>query len=228
MAMMPVSVDGDVGGLTLTTSPGGTVEVVMVPDQGVTSPLPQNVRVTVRMGDRSELGIMSMDHNSGRGMITLPAAARVGVEGLPENWALKSIVLDNEDVTDRLFEVRGKQAKSLRVVLTDKITAVVGSIAASSFADSGNTAQVSVLVFADDESRWAYPSRFIRTARSDRGRFEVMGLPPNEEYRVVAVDYLEDGEEYDQDFLKRMRQRAARFTLRDGEQVAIDLRVVQR
>ena len=28
MALMPVSVDGDVAGLTLTTSPGGTVEIV--------------------------------------------------------------------------------------------------------------------------------------------------------------------------------------------------------
>ena len=43
------------------------------------------------------------------------------------------------------------------------------------------------------------------------------GLPPNEEYRAIAVDYLEDGEEYDQEFLKRMRERATRFSLREGE-----------
>jgi hypothetical protein len=54
------------------------------------------------------------------------------------------------------------------------------------------------------------------------------GLPPNEDYRVVAVDYLDDGEEYDPDFLKRMRERAARFSVREGEQIAIDLRLVQR
>jgi hypothetical protein len=237
MAVMPVSVDGDVGGLTMTTSPGGSVEIVIIPDQGVTSPLPPNVRVTVRMGDRSELGLMAMAPDmsqthtgsgvGARGMLTLPSAARVGVEGLPENWALKSILLDNEDVTDRMFEVRDKQPKTLRVVLTDRIAGVWGSIG-SSFGDSGNAVQASVLVFAEDEKRWGYPSRFIRTARSDRGRFEVMGLPPNENYRVVAVDYLEDGEEYDQDFLKRMRQRATRFSLREGEQVGLDLRLVQR
>ena len=227
MAVMPVNVDGDVGGLTLTTSPGGNVEIVMVPDQGVTSPLPANVRVTVRMGDRSELALMAMDHNGGKGMLTLPSAARVGVEGLPENWALKSILLYNEDVTDRQFEVRDKQPKTLRVVLTDRIAGVVGSIG-SSFGDSATAAQAFVLVFAEDEKRWGYPSRFIRAARSDRGRFEVAGLPPNEEYRVVAVDYLEDGEEYDPDFLKRMRQRATRFTLREGEQIGLDLRLVQR
>ena len=227
MAVMPLNVEGDMGGLTITTSPGGNVEIVMVPDQGVTSPLPSNVRVTVRMGDRSELGLMAMDHNSGRGMLTLPSAARVGVEGLPENWAVKSILLDNEDVTDRMFEVRDRQPKTLRIVLTDRIAGVVGSIG-SSFGDSGNAAQAFVLVFAEDEKRWGYPSRFIRTARSDRGRFEVAGLPPNEEYRAVAVDYLEDGEEYDPDFLKRMRQRATRFSLREGEQIALDLRLALR
>jgi hypothetical protein len=237
MAVIPVNVDGDVGGLTLTTSPGGNVEIVLVPDQGVTSPLPSNVRVTVRMGDRSELGLMAMAPDMSqaahtgpdavaRGMLTLPSAARVGVEGLPENWALKSVLLDNEDVTDRLFEVRDKP-KTLRVVLTDRIAGVVGSIG-SSFGDSANAAQAVVLVFAEDEKRWGYPSRFIRTARSDRGRFEVAGLPPNEDYRAVAVDYLEDGEEYDPDFLKRMRQRATRFSLREGEQIALDLRLALR
>lgn len=255
-AIVPVTVDGDVAGLTVSTSPGGTVDIVLVPDQGVSAPLPDNVRVTVRMGDRSELGLMTMSHGNGasnidirgsiqanalellapagggpvpgQGMLTLPAPARVSVDGLPANWALKAVLLGNEDVTDQPIAPRDGQTKTLRVVLTDKITAVVGSIASSSFTDNGNSAQGVVLVFADDEKRWSYPSRFIRTARSDRGRFEVMGLPPNEEYRAVAVDYLEDGEEYDQDFLKRMRQRAARFTLRDGEQVALDLRLVQR
>jgi hypothetical protein len=254
-AIVPVAVDGDVAGLTVSTSPGGTVEIVLVPDQGVTEPLPDNVRVTVRMGDRSELGLMTMSHGTGasnidirgsiqanalellpagggpvpgQGMLTLPAPARVSVDGLPANWALKAVLLGNEDVTDQPVAPRDGQTKTLRVVLTDKLTAVVGSIASTSFTDNGNSAQAFVLVFADDEKRWSYPSRFIRTARADRGRFTVTGLPPNEEYRAVAVDYLEDGEEYDQDFLKQMRQRAARFSLREGEQVAVDLRLVQR
>jgi hypothetical protein len=29
------------------------------------------------------------------------------VDGLPDNWALKALLLDNEDVTDRPVELRG-------------------------------------------------------------------------------------------------------------------------
>jgi carboxypeptidase family protein len=250
-AMVPVNVDGDVAGLTVTTSGGATVDVVLVPDQGVSAPLPDNVRFTARSTDGNSMSLMIMDHSgsveasnltvgaagtsASASMSSRPVASiglqgptRVAVDGLPEQWAVKAILLDNEDFTDRPIELRDNQPKTLRVVLTDRVTGVVGSVGSSSFADSGASAQAIVLVFADDEKRWTYPSRFIRTARSDRGRFEVTGLPANEEYRAVAVDFLEDGEEYDLDFLKRMRERAARFSLREGERVAIDLRLIQR
>jgi len=150
------------------------------------------------------------------------------VEGLPEHWALKAMLLDNEDVTDRPIELRDAQPRTLRVVLTDRVTAVVGSVASPSFVDNGAASQAIVLVFPEDDRKWAYPSRFIRSARAEKGRYQMAGLPPNEDYRVVAVDYLDDGEEYDPDFLKRMRERAARFSVREGEQIAIDLRLVQR
>jgi len=260
VAMVPVTVNGDLAGLTVTTSAGGTVDVVVVPDQGVSAPLPDNVRFTARTTDGSSVSLMVIEHASivqagdgGNAQITasnlslssgggtagtlggvvtatlgVQGPTRVSVEGLPEHWALKTMLLDNEDVTDRPIELRDGRPRTLRIVLTDRPTGVVGSVGSGSFIDNSAASQSIVLIFADDDKRWTYPSRFIRSVRADRGRFEVTGLPPNEEYRAVAVDYLEDGEEYDQDFLKRMRERAARFSLRDGEQVTVDLRLVQR
>ena len=246
-AMVPVNVDGDVAGLTVTTSAGGTVDVVIVPDQGVSAPLPDNVRFTARSSDGSSMSLMVMEHatavnsvsatvsplalSPGGGItatLGVQGPTRVGVEGLPEHWALKAMLLDNEDVTDRPIELRDAQPRTLRVVLTDRVTAVVGSVASPSFVDNGAASQAIVLVFPEDDRKWAYPSRFIRSARAEKGRYQMAGLPPNEDYRVVAVDYLDDGEEYDPDFLKRMRERAARFSVREGEQIAIDLRLVQR
>jgi hypothetical protein len=115
-------------------------------------------------------------------------------------------------------------------VLTDRVTDVVGSIASSSsFADAGSTVQATVVVFADDETKWSYPSRFVRSVRaSEKGTFQMTGLPGNADYRAIAVDYLEDGEETDPEFLKRMRERATRFSLREGERQAVDLRLIQR
>jgi hypothetical protein len=227
--VLPITVDGDVAGLTVTTSRSGTVDVTIVADQSVTAPLPSGVRVTIRTSDANAI---TMNHNSPGGatmLLSLSGPSRVAVDGLPENWALKAIVLDNEDVTDKPIELRNGRPNALRIVLTDKVTDVVGSIAAASFADTGRVVQATVVVFADDETKWSYPSRFVRTARaSEKGTFQVTGLPSNAEYRAIAVDYLEDGEETDPEFLKRMRERATRFSLSEGERRAIDLRLIQR
>jgi hypothetical protein len=137
-AMVPVTVDGDAAGLTVTTSPGGAVDVVLVADQGVSAPLPDNVRFTARTSDGNSLSLMVMDHvrstsansiaitgsiSAGSSAVSpagekatlmLQAPARLSVDGLPEHWALKAILLDNEDVTDRLIEVRDGPPRTLR------------------------------------------------------------------------------------------------------------------
>ena len=66
-----------------------------------------------------------------------------------------------------------------------------------------------MVVFADDASRWKWPSRYVRVARADAdGRFEIRALPPDQRYLATAIDYLEDGEEQDAQFLERLRNRA--------------------
>ena len=86
-----------------------------------------------------------------------------------------------------------------------------------------------MVIFTDDESKWTYPSRFVRSMRANEdGTFQIRGLPAGPDYRAVAVDYLEDGEETDPEFLKRMRDRASRFSLKEGERRAIDLRLINR
>jgi len=223
---VPVVVTGDINGLTVTTSQGAMVDVVVVADPAASGPPPSNVRVTVRTGDRNELG---MTHNGGGAKIALSLAAqsRVLVDGLPDNWAVKAIMLDNQDVTDKPIDVRDAQNMTLRVILTDRTSDVAGRIALPPSNDG--SAEATVVVFAEDDRKWAYPSRFVRVARtSDRGAFRISALPPNEEYRAIAVDYLEDGEETDPELLSRLRDRATRFSLREGERRILDLRVIQR
>ena len=230
-ALIPLRVDGDVSGLAVATTRSGTVDVVIAADEVVTTPLPGGVRVTLRAGDeRSES--LTMNHGGRTGeakvMLDLPAPSRVGVEGLPESWALKRVLLDAEDVTDRLVDLKNRPSATLRIVLTDRVTQLVGSVASSSFADTA-TGPSTIVVFADDETKWSYPSRFIRTARSNsQGTFQVAALPPNQDYRVIAVDYLEEGEESDPEFLKRMRERGTRVSLREGERRSVELRLTHR
>jgi hypothetical protein len=230
-AALPVTVDGDIAGLTMTTSPSGMVEIAIVADEGVTTKPPDRVRINVRQDSGDTV---TMNHNGLSGssdsktVLSLATRSRVAVDGLPENWVLKAIMLGNEDVTDKPIELRSGRPNALRIVLTDKITDLVGSIAASPAGDAGSAGQATVVVFADDEARWSYPSRFVRSVRaSEKGTFQMTGLPPSD-YRAIAVDYLEDGEDTDPELLKRLRDRATRFSLREGERRAIDLRLIQR
>jgi hypothetical protein len=230
-ASVPITVDGDIAGLTVNTTAGETAAISVVADQGVSAPLPR-ARITVRAADRGPSESMAMSHNGAadaKMVVSLTSPSYVVVDGLPDNWAVKSIMLDGTDVTDRPIDLSTSQGTSIRVVLTDRVTELAGSVTSGSFSPTDAATTATVVIFADDESKWLYPSRFVRAVRADdTGTFQLTGLPPSLDYRAVAVDYLEDGEETDPEFLKRMRERAARFSLREGERRAIDLRLIQR
>jgi hypothetical protein len=69
----------------------------------------------------------------------------------------------------------------------------------------------------------------VRTARTDdRGRFQIVGLPPDQRYLALALDYLEDGEEQDPQFLERIRGRATSFSLNTGGRQTLQLDPVSR
>jgi hypothetical protein len=58
--------------------------------------------------------------------------------------------------------------------------------------------------------------------------YTVRALPPGQRYLAVAVDYLEQGEQQDPEFLERIRSRASSVSLSDGDQKALDLTLVKR
>jgi hypothetical protein len=85
------------------------------------------------------------------------------------------------------------------------------------------------VVFPDDPAKWAFPSRYLRTARADQeGQFRIRSLPPNDHYLAVAVDYLEDGEGTDPEFLDQIKDRATEFKLAVGQSMALDLKLIER
>ena len=112
----------------------------------------------------------------------------------------------------------------MRVVMTDRLTSLSGTVQSDR-----STRDHNVVVFTDDATKWAFPSRFVRAIRADAdGRFQIRGLPPGERYFVAALDYLEAGEEQDRRLLERLRTRATSVTLGDGEQRSIQLDVTSR
>ena len=223
-ASMPLSVTGEaISGITLTTRPGGRLIGRIVVDTGVTQPLPRGLHVTLQS---SSPGNMMMTLNNGNEQFQMTGVSgqtRVQVNGVPDGWMIKAILLDSDDVTDVAFDLSGRTA-NLRVVMTDRVTSLSGTIQSDR-----NRRDHNVIAFADDPAKWTSPSRFVRTIRADaEGRFQIRGLPPGERYFVAALDYLEAGEEQDRQLLERLRSRGTSVTLGDGEQRSLQLDLTTR
>jgi hypothetical protein len=146
------------------------------------------------------------------------------ISGLPSGWAIKSVLHDGRDVTDAM-EFRGTEDVSgLQIVLTNQVTTVSGTVSN----DKGESLkEYSLVVFPDDSSKWTPLSRYLATARPDQnGQFKIEKLPAGN-YLAIALDYLEEGDSSDPDFLARVRDAATKFGLGDGESKTLSLKLAQ-
>ena len=222
-ATLPVVVSGeDVSDVTLVTRRAGRISGQFVADTGVGRPLPTSLRVMWRSAGQG--GGMTMN---GGGDATFQLAgvsgpSRLDIQGVPDGWAVKAILLDGDDVTDGTFDL-GSKTGNIRVVMTDRVASLNGTIQSNS-----DLRDYNVIVFPEDAAKWTFPSRFVRTVRADaEGRFRIDGLPP-ERYLAAAIDYLEDGGEQNRQLLERLRSRASALTIGEGEQRSIQLELISR
>lgn len=219
-ATMSIVVAGEsISGLALTTTRGGVLTGAFERASGVVRALPNNVSADVRsVKGGSSPTMMQGGRGSTFRLAGMTGPFYLGINGLPDEWAVSQILVDGVDVTDEPIDLKG-QTGSARVVLTDRVTTLSGVVQSRR-----NAADYSVIVFPDDVNRWNYPSRYVRSARAnEKGQFRISGLPPDERYFAVAVDFLEEGEEQDPQFLERLRSQATTFSLREGEQRSIYL-----
>lgn len=231
---MPIVVgNSDITGLTLVAMPAGTLTATFVADAGTTRSLPRaelqavgGVNQGAIMNDTTTLNGVRQFRLAG-----LTGPTRIRVTGLPDDWAVKAIMVDGTDVTDVPINIRGGNVDA-RVILTDRVTEVSGIAPPRPGApgdDFGTPSSRYVVLFAADSAKWSYPSRFVKATRTDvQGNFRVTGLPGNERYLAVAVDYLEDGQGEDPQFLDRVRSAASPFSLDEGERKTIEVRPIQR
>ena len=223
-AAMPLVVNGDdISGLTLVTNRASVLTGSIVADTGVSKPLPRNVRVTQRSvaSGGTSMSMGSMNETDFQ-LVGMPGAFRIHVT-VPDGWTVKAVMLDGRDVTDEPIDLRGQNG-TVRVVLSDRPSGVMGTALLR-----GAPADVDVVVFAEDTTKWTYPSRYVRTTRADgQGRFQIADLPAGERYLAAALDYLEEGEQDDPQFLERLRGRAASFALIEGQQRAIQVDAIAR
>jgi hypothetical protein len=57
------------------------------------------------------------------------------------------------------------------------------------------------------------------------GKYNVKGMPPGDDYLIIAVQNLESGQGSDPEFLSRAREEAKPFSITDGETKAVDVKL---
>jgi hypothetical protein len=232
LAAMPVTVaEEDLTGITLITSRGATLTgAVVVAEGGVELPALRGMQIAARLSspERDFGSRPARVGGDGTFALTNLFGRRVlQVTGLPQGWMLKAVLAGGADIADAALEFGPSQEiRGAEVVITNRVTEVTGTVTARNDEPTGD---YTVVIFPDDEPKWAFPSRYVRAARPDQqGVFKIPALPPHDRYLAVAVNYLEEGEAGDPEFLRLVRPDAARFALADGESKTIDLGLIER
>jgi hypothetical protein len=220
----------DVEGITLVTAPGAVVTGNIVSDTGEPFDFrPSQFQVSARsavpdmpvMGPGSAGSRMGDDWTFTLLNVIDPILIRTSS---PQGWTLKSVSFDGQDITDTPMEYPpGQTIAGVQIVMTKKIASVSGAVT-----DARGTPvlDATVVVFPANDKLWTYQSRFIRAARPDQdGRYRIASLPGPEDYLVVAVRRLEDGQAGDPEFLASVRDAATKFKLGEGETRSLDVRL---
>jgi hypothetical protein len=144
------------------------------------------------------------------------------VNGLPDDWMLKAVLLGTRDVTDVPISVTrsGGDVDGLRIILSRKGSRVTGEVIDGS---GRPTPDGTVILFPANQSLWDVGSRFIKAVRPDaRGRFSVGGLPQGA-YRAIARDTVLEGQWEDPEFLQAALTGSVPVEVGEGAAVAIKL-----
>jgi len=139
-------------------------------------------------------------------------------------WYFKAALYDGQDVTDSGIEFApGRSYEGLQVVFSQKTTDLSGLVS-----DDRNrpVLDATVVIFPADREKWTYATRFIRTLRPDtNGRYTTKSMPPSDDYLIIAVQNLEQGQGNDPEFLVRAMEEAKSLSLNEGETKIFDVKL---
>lgn len=233
-ASLPIVVGNeDLSGLTVVTAKGASLAGRVVQAEDASGQLDtariQVVAQSVRPDLQGPFAANRTSRVGNDGSFTLGGVngpRLIRITGLPAGWMLKAVTMGAADVTDEPVDFRGTDpVPSIDIVVTDRVTTVNGTVTSR----GQPTRDYSVVVFPEDQTKWTFPTRFVQSARpNQQGLFALRALPPGERYLAIAIDYLENGEAADPQFLAQVRSRATAFTLADGESRSLDLTLVMR
>ena len=229
---LPLVVAGeDIPNLVLVTSKGSTATGRVAFEDGTKPPSMTNIRISATPADGEgaavAIGGLAGGNVKADGSFELKGLAGnrlVRASNLPPGWMLKSVRVNGADVTDTGIDFKsGDAVAGLEVELTSRVTTVTGSATAG---DGSPLKDYTVVIFADNAELWRLPNtRWVSGRRPDQeGRFKFENLPPGT-YHAVAVDYIPQGEWMDPEVLERLKGKGRRFTLGEGGNETLTLKL---
>jgi hypothetical protein len=227
-ATLPISIDGqDVPGLVIATAPGANA-TGRVTFEG-TSDRPGRLYVRTLPMTPGAPGYMmasaGVNPDSTFEARGLAGRQAFDVGTLPPGWFLKSVLHQGKDITDAGYDFKpGQNVSGIQIILSQTATTLSGTAQDD---ESRPIADYTVVAFSADSSRWGFRTRFVRSVRPDQlGRFTLRGLPPDE-YVVVALQYVETGQESDPERLASWSTSGTKVALGEGEAKAVTLKIVR-
>src|SRR5262245_9950639 len=226
-ASVAVSITGeDVTALTIGTAPDATASGRVVFEDGAPGNAPLFVR-SMNMVAGAPFSSTSVGTNSDRTFELSVLAGRQTFRtgALPEGWFFKSVTHEGVDITDSGYDFKaGQRVSGLEIRLTRRATTLSGTVQS---AGGDVVGDYTIVAFSTNADRWGYQTRFIRSARPDQGgKFTIRALPPDE-YFVVALEYVETGQEFDPEQLAAWKALATTVELREAETKTVSLKLTQ-
>jgi hypothetical protein len=135
---------------------------------------------------------------------------------------MKSSVVGGQDTLDFPLDFTGERDVTDAVLtVTDKASELTGLLTDV----SGKPAiDFTIIVAPVDPRYWQPASRRVMMTRPDTtGRYTFRSLPPGD-YMVAAVTDIDQGTQYDPEFLKAIASASVRVNIGEGAKVAQDLR----
>ncbi len=145
------------------------------------------------------------------------------ISGLPEGSYVKSARSNETDLLVHGLDLVSGGAGAIDIVLSPNGATVSGTV----MNDQQQPAPGATVVLIPEEKERREQPHYYRTVTADSsGRFTIRGVAPGR-YAAYSWEYVEAGAYYDPDFLRPFANRAETFSVREGSQEDLKLRLIQ-